>query len=312
MTRISLRHLALFCFSVLLTVLSGCQKQTSPESVFSDLSTYVSGQTHVLTAESPGTITAQSDSLLLDFSNADQGYFTGLLQTADTKISIQVIGPDEITYKYFLDIPHLQTTFPLTAGDGEYIILAFEQVSEDQYSTLLSYTLDVSLTNEFLPFLYPNQYVDFSADSKAVSLAQSLSENAETDLDALNQIYSYVTETISYDNEKAASVQLGYLPDIDDTLATGTGICFDYASLTAAMLRCLSIPARLEIGYSSEVRHAWIDVYIQSMGWVEHAVEFNGSEWKLMDPTFASAVNDSDLIQDYVGNGENYTLQYVR
>lgn len=312
MLRISRRRLSAACFFFVLTALGGCQKQASDLADAAHWSAYESGRTNVLTPASPGTVTTGCDVLSLDFSNADRGYFTGILCEEDTRINLQVIGPDEVTYKYFLDTPNEPTVFPFTAGNGEYLILAFEQISADQYTSLFQYALEVTLENEFLPFLYPNQYVNFSADSKAVTLAQSLSEEAPTDLEALERIYSYVTEQITYDDEKAESVQAGYLPDIDETLQTKTGICFDYASLTAAMLRALSIPARLEIGYSSEVRHAWIDVYIESIGWVEHAIEFNGAEWKLMDPTFASAAEDPELVKDYIGDGTNYTLQYVR
>jgi len=77
------------------------------------------------------------------------------------------------------------------------------------------------------------------------------------------------------------------------------------------MLRSVGIPAKLAIGYTASVRHAWIDVYIQSVGWVERAVEFNGDEWKLMDPTFAAAETDQDL-QEYIGDGDNYITEYVR
>ena len=98
---------------------------------------------------------------------------------------------------------------------------------------------------------------------------------------------------------------------IDETLSTKKGICFDYASLTAAMLRSIGIPAKLAIGYSASVRHAWIDVYIQSVGWVERAVEFNGDEWKLMDPTFAATGTD-ESIQEYIGDGDNYITEYIR
>lgn len=273
---------------------------------------YTPGQTHVLLPESAGTDTCGCDFFTLDFSNANQGYFTGRLTEAGKKVNIQVTGPDNVIYNYFLETPDTSAVFPFTAGNGNYIVLAFEHVGSDQYVSLFSHSLAVELENEFLPYLYPNQYVSFSDDSQAVKLAAELTADAETDLAALEVIYQYVTEHITYDNNKAATVQTGYLPDIDDTLQTGTGICFDYAALTAAMLRSLSIPARLEIGYSSDVRHAWIDVYIESMGWVENAVEFNGKEWKLMDPTFASAAGGSDAIHTYIGNGDNYSLQYVR
>ena len=41
------------------------------------------------------------------------------------------------------------------------------------------------------------------------------------------QVYDYVVSSIAYDYEKAESVTSGYLPDVDETLATGKGICFE-------------------------------------------------------------------------------------
>jgi transglutaminase-like putative cysteine protease len=291
----------------------GCGRQETGQSDTSSSQepyTYQSGSTSVLVPEADGSVTVGGDPLTLDFSHADQGYFTGLL-TEDLKVNLQVTGPDNVIYKYFLDTPDTLTSFPFTAGSGNYIVLAFENVGGDQYASLFSYSLKVELANEFLPFLYPNQYVWFTGESEAVRLAEELSADAATDLDALDLIYEYVITHITYDDEKAATVETGYLPDIDETLSSGTGICFDYAALTCAMLRALSIPARLNIGYSGDVRHAWIDVYIQSIGWVEKAVEFKGNEWNLLDPTFASAL-DEQTAADYIGNGDNYILQYVR
>ncbi|MDY3249083.1 MAG: transglutaminase-like domain-containing protein [Candidatus Choladocola sp.] len=305
---------AAFVFFILLGC-GGCQKQTPAEQIEPAVSAsfhYEPGKTEVLVPRADGTVTAGTDPLTLDFSHADQGYFTGMLTGEQKKINIQVTGPDQVIYKYFLETPEVCTVFPFTAGSGSYLILAYENVGSDQYVSLFGYSLEVELENEFLPFLYPNQYVSFSENSEAVKLAAQLSKEAETDLDALNTIYQYVTRNITYDSEKAASVESGYLPDIDETLATGKGICFDYAALTVSMLRSLSIPARLEIGYSGDVRHAWVDVYIESIGWVERAVEFNGDEWKLVDPTYAAALKNDDMVREYTGDGGNYVLQYVR
>lgn len=291
----------------------GCGKQESgnQNTVSSGYTFhYEPGKTTVLTPEADGSVTAGDDPLTLDFSSADQGYFTGML-TETVKVNIQLTGPDGETYKYFMETPNVRTVFPFTAGDGAYLVLAFENVGGDQYASLFNYSLNVELENEFLPFLYPNQYVDFSADSQAVQLAAQLSREAATDLDALDAVYKYVISHIVYDDDKAENVETGYLPDIDETLSTQKGICFDYAALTVAMLRSLSIPARLNIGYSGDIRHAWVDVYIESIGWVENAVEFKGNEWKMMDPTFAAAL-DAQQAADYVGDGENYSLQYVR
>lgn len=271
---------------------------------------YEPGKTTVLMPEASGSVTAGDDLLTLDFSFADRGYFTGILKEAK-KVNIQLTGPDGETYKYFMETPDVLTVFPFTAGDGAYLVLAFENVGNDQYASLFNYSLNVELTNEFLPFLYPNQYVDFSSDNQAVQLAGELSQDASTDLAALEVIYDYVISHITYDDDKAENVETGYLPDIDETLSSGKGICFDYAALTVAMLRSLSIPARLNIGYSGDIRHAWVDVYIESIGWVENAIEFKGNEWKMMDPTFAAALNAKQAA-DYIGDGENYSLQYIR
>lgn len=41
------------------------------------------------------------------------------------------------------------------------------------------------------------------------------------------------------------------------------------------------------------VYHAWINVYSEEEGWIDAAIYFDGQEWKLMDPTFASSNNSS-------------------
>ena len=91
MTRTCLRHLPAAFFLCFFTALCGCGKQNTEEPDTQSHSAYEAGQTSVLAAESPGTVTAGSDSLVLDFSNAVQGYFTGTLSSEDTKINIQVI-----------------------------------------------------------------------------------------------------------------------------------------------------------------------------------------------------------------------------
>ena len=121
---------------------------------------------------------------------------------------------------------------------------------------LFAQTLEISLENEFLPFLYPNQYVNFSPESNASKLALSLLADDATDQEGIETIYNYVTQHITYDEGKASTVESGYLPDVDETLASGTGICFDYAALMTAMLRSRDIPCKLQIGFAGDIKHA--------------------------------------------------------
>ena len=84
--------------------------------------------------------------------------------------------------------------------------------------------------------------------SACVRKGEALSSGCASDLDVVSSVYSFVTKNIAYDNAKAATVQSGYAPFPDNTLASGKGICFDYASLMTAMLRSQQIPTRLEVG----------------------------------------------------------------
>ena len=88
----------------------------------------------------------------------------------------------------------------------------------------LAQSINVSIEDEFLPFLYPNQYVNFHTDSKAVSKGSDLAKDTYSDLDVVQNIYNYVIKNISYDTEKAQNVSYGYVPDIDDTLSSKKGI----------------------------------------------------------------------------------------
>lgn len=235
---------------------------------------------------------------------------TASSDSGDSRMNIQLTSPSGVLYSYFLE-PEEQAVIPFSEGSGDYSITCYQQVDGSQYAALYAETLTVKLQNEFLPFLYPNQYVDFSVKSEACTLAQSLVKDGMNDVEILKAFYTYVTEHITYDYDKADSVEAGYLPDVDETLQSGTGICFDYAALTAAMLRSQDIPCKLEIGYSGDIKHAWIDVYIQNKGWVTKAISFAGDTWKLMDPTFDANSNGNEAIQEYIGDESNYTVQYT-
>ena len=189
---------------------------------------------------------------------------------------------------------------PFTEGSGAYSIKIFENVSGNQYAQVLSQNVTVSLSDEFAPFLTPNQYVNFSSGSAAVKKGAELAASAADQIGVVTNVYNYVINNVTYDTAKAASVQSGYLPNIDQVLAQKKGICFDYAALMTAMLRSQDIPTKLVIGYSGGLYHAWVNVYIDNVGWVDNFIYFDGHDWSLMDPTFASSGGQSESIKRYI------------
>lgn len=311
------RRAGLFLSVFLLVLFSGCSESPANTSAPSgeakaSESPPRSNTPQVLNPVASQEETIGAEPLLVDISHRDQGYIMVRYSGSAAKASIQLTGPDGITYKYFISPSDTYTCLPLTGGNGSYQVDGYENIVDNKYAPLFKETIEAALENEFLPYLYPNQYVYFTEDTKAVSTASDTVKESSSDLDAVADIYHYVIEHITYDEEKAATVQPGYLPDVDSTLASGSGICFDYASLTAAMLRSQGIPARLEIGYSGEVYHAWISVYIEEVGWIDKIIEFSGDSWTRMDPTFAAGNNNNKKILEYIGDGSNYTLQYTR
>ena len=116
---------------------------------------------------------------------------------------------------------------------------------------------------------------------------------------------------LTYDGEKAAAVTAGYLPDVDKVLEEGKGICFDYAALMTAMLRCQGVPTKLVIGYAGTVYHAWVSVWTDETGWIDGVIFFDGQSWQRMDPTFAGNSSNREAMEKYIGDGSNYTVCYL-
>lgn len=261
-----------------------------------------------LIPEAPGSTVYGNDTVSIDASNLSEGYVMVRYQGNVEKVRLQITIPDGEVYSYVLS-PDVSWSFPLSGGNGAYHLDVLEQVQDDMYALIFSQDLDAAIRDEFLPFLYPNQYVWFSPGDAAVTRAAELSADSSNDLDFVEMVYYDVTENITYDEELAATVTTGYLPDNTRTMERKKGICFDYASLMAAMLRSQGIPTKLIFGYSGDAYHAWISVWLAETGWVDSIIEFDGKSWSLLDPTLAAA-NSRSSVKQYIGDGSKYTEKY--
>ena len=255
--------------------------------------------------DATGTVTYSGGGATIDASNTSNGYLMVKYTGSNQKIKVQITKGT--TYTYDLNARNAFEVYPLTEGNGSYSIKVFENVSGNQYAQLLSQTISVSLSNEFAPFLYPNQYVNFNSGSAAVGVAAQLAAGKDP-IGVVDAVYKYVIANVSYDYGKAQTVQSGYLPNIDSTLASRTGICFDYAALMTGMLRSQDIPTKLVIGYTGNLYHAWVSVYIAGEGWIDNIIHFDGQKWSYMDPTFMSTGGEG--AKQYVGTGSNYQEKY--
>ena len=311
--RIRLLFLCL-CFGFLF--ITGCSKQEAPSK------TAVSSPTEekalrdntpvVHSPEASGECTYESDLVTIDVSNANLGYILLTYHGSNEKVKFQIQAPNDVTYTYLVSETDTPMVYPLTGENGLYLFTLLESVDVDKnlYAIVFTETIEVMLEDAFLPYLTPNIYVTFHENSPSVSKGTELAKGCTSDLEVIGRIYDFVIKNISYDTDKAVSVSYGYIPNPDETLETKEGICFDYASLMTVMLRSQRIPTRLEVGYVGETYHAWISCYVEEIGWVDRIIEFDGKNWSLMDPTLA-ANNDRDAVQNYIGDGSNYTVKYI-
>ncbi|MDD6685130.1 MAG: transglutaminase-like domain-containing protein [Lachnospiraceae bacterium] len=305
---------------ICLLLLVGCgssraEAKTSPESQASSSGSSSwqprENASEIPMPEASGEKTCQSSdgSITLDISHTEEGYVMAKA-TSGQKIQVQITNPDGGMFPYPMEGDGQYKTFPLTCGDGDYSIRILVNLSGDQYAVGFSQDFSVALKDEFQPFLYPNQYVAYTPESRTAALGEKMAASAKSDLDYVRQVYEYVTKNISYDTELADSIPVDYLPDPDKTLSEGKGICFDYASLMTALLRSQGVPTKLVTGYSGDAYHAWVSVYLESRGWVDNIIYFDGKNWTLMDPTLG-ANNDAKAVKKYVGDGSNYTVKYI-
>lgn len=268
-----------------------------------------SNEPKCLTPVAGGKDILGGDELIVDATNRSEGYLYVKNTGEIDDIKIQLNCNDSVTYTYI--IPEGDSVIPLSLGDGQYTVVAYEGMGDEgMYATKFAETMDVTMPDQFLPFLYPNCYVQFDINADVVALGKELAAGKQSDIEVVAAVYDYVVKNITYDHERAATVKPDYVPDVDQVLKEKKGICFDYASLMAAMLRSQRIPTRLEFGYAGDAYHAWITIYIEDEGWINGIIEFDGVDWTLMDPTFAANAG-TKKIKSFIGDGNNYTTKYT-
>ena len=286
------------------------QETTVPMSSYSETSSRNSGTSYKVpdfaVAEFHADKAEGNEAVKLDLSAVKEGY-VAVSATSKSRLKFQVICGD-VTYNYDMASDGTPSIFPLQSGSGAYRFRVMENVSESRYAELYSAGCDVMLENDFAPFLRTNDYVPYDKNAKCVTKAKEISSGAADAVGVVAGVYEFVCATVTYDREKASTVQAGYLPEPDETMKTGKGICFDYASLAAAMLRSQGIPTKMVFGYVSpnDLYHAWNMFYTEETGWVTVGFQVSAGDWNRLDLTFSAGGADGA----FIGDGNNYTDLY--
>ena len=124
----------------------------------------------VLHPEASGEVTYGTDQIAIDASHASDGYVMLNYTGTNEKVKFQIETPEGEAYTYLVTKNGTYIVYPLTQGSGTYQLTLYEaaSVEENLYATAFTQSIDVTITDEFVPFLAPNCYVDFDENSKAV------------------------------------------------------------------------------------------------------------------------------------------------
>jgi transglutaminase/protease-like cytokinesis protein 3 len=218
----------------------------------------------------------------------------------DVKHKLQVLCGDK-HIEYNLKADGSIEDFSLQFGSGDYTARILQNKSGSDYIEIESKSFSVSLSNESIVYLNAIQNVRWDYEMQPIQdvrkiIAPALEQASDDKLlfECVSALYNFVCIQIDYDNDKTGDLGYDYLPDIEQTYAVGKGICYDYASLLAAMLRSIGIPAKLVKGYANYnpgVYHAWNEVYLDG-------------EWHVIDTTLDAAAG---VYEPMFKNAADYT-----
>lgn len=264
----------------------------------------------VKTVSSPGKKVFSKPTAMIDYSNASLGYISASYSGQSKKVKLRISCGDK-KYDHNLSVGGKTEYFPLSMGSGAYHLQLFENVGGKSYLPVIDETVTININDEVSAYLYPNRYVNFDKNSQSVKKAAELCAGKTSDIEKLYAIFGYITSNVTYDQQLAKTVKSGYTPDPDTTLSKKTGICFDYASLFAAMARSQGIPTRLAVGYASpDIYHAWNEVYTKETGWISVEIYLKNKGYNLVDSTFYASAKDKEQFAKYMADGKNYDVLY--
>jgi len=220
------------------------------------------------------------------------------------KLKLQVImGESRVVYDLFGD--GRVESFSLQYGSGEYTVRIMQNVRDDEYFAVDSKTFDAVIDDDIAVYLSSIQNIDWDYSKLPIEdvpyiVSDSLSDSSDLLYECADDLYFFVADNIDYDYGKINDLPYNYLPDIEQTYADQTGLCYDYASLFASMMRSIGVPTKLVKGYASydpDVYHAWVEIYIEG-------------RWMILDPTQGSGVFGEFVLRDAEKAAGDYMKVY--
>jgi hypothetical protein len=232
----------------------------------------------------------------LDTQSIETGILSVLYQVPQTNTTKIMIENGSNRVFYNLPSDRTEERFALLMGDGNYKISILEHVKGNQYRPVQTETLQVNIKDYSTLYLSSVQEIRWNEEMAAIQKAAELTDGMTTDLEKVTAVYEYMVKNISYDYDKIPTLTSSYLPDVDSIFLSNKGICYDYASLFAAMLRSVGVQAKMAKGYAARLEeyHAWNEVMVDG-------------EWRTVDTTIDAAYRQAGQSIDMFKNNAEFS-----
>jgi transglutaminase-like putative cysteine protease len=181
--------------------------------------------------------------------------------------------------KYYYSLNNSIEAIPLQMGNGNYTIKVLENIKDTRYRVVLKEEVSLKESKDNRCFLSSSQPIYWDKSQRVLDIGGKIIKDEDTDIEKTKKIYNYIIKNIEYDDNKINFLKTNYVPDIDKTLESNKGICYDYAAAFAGLLRSLDIPTKLVKGYKDDLDsyHAWNEVFIDG-------------KWHIIDTTYDAAL----------------------
>lgn len=245
------------------------------------------------------TVYGQSKGAIINTSQVSSGLVGISYQPTQEQKTKVMIAKGQERYTYDLKA---NGNYPLQLGNGDYQVSVLENIADTQYKVIKTKNITLEKDHANAVYLQSIDMINWSENMKPIKIAKELTKNATSNQEKATIIYDYVTSKIKYDHNKAVKVTSGYIPNIEETLNTSLGICFDYSVLYAAMMRSVNVPTKLIMGMNKDMTdyHAWNEVYLEE-----------SKQWVIIDTTYDASAAEQGIMVSMVKNANDYTVQKI-
>ncbi|MHB1628296.1 MAG: transglutaminase domain-containing protein [Bacilli bacterium] len=233
---------------------------------------------------------------------SDLGLKSGSPNQWDYAVPVSASGvfADVLHIPFAADSYEVQAAPPLTTAQTSlnYMFATKQQTVSNQFAM----TFQGQDTNQQLGML-ASVWANWT-DPAIQALARQITAGITSPLAQAQAVYDWEGQHIGYNGALLANGGYGW-STTEETLASGVGICVDYANVADALMRSLGVPTQMVVGYANNGSPVQVDNPSDGHAWNRSWI---GGQWIYWDPTWSRLYFVTSATQ-IPGPGDSWVFQ---